>query len=97
MQVPYKSLRDSSKFKIWSSLIQQKPVWYIAIWDVLFIFAGFPGGSAGKNLCANAGDVGLIPGLGRWPGEGNGNLLQYSSWEIPWTEEPGGLQESEIT
>ena len=35
---------------------------------------------------------GLIPGSGSSPGEGNGNLLQYSCWEIPWTEEPGGLQ-----
>ena len=39
---------------------------------------GFPGDSAVKNLPANAGDVGLIPGLGRSPGEGNGNPLQYS-------------------
>ena len=34
-----------------------------------------------KNLPANAGDVGLIPGLGRSPGEGNGNPLQYSCWD----------------
>ena len=39
---------------------------------------GFPGGSALKNLPANSGDAGLIPGLGRWPGEGNGKQLQYS-------------------
>ena len=39
---------------------------------------GFPGGSAVKNLPANAGDTGLIPGLGRFPGKGNGNPLQYS-------------------
>ena len=38
----------------------------------------FPGGSAVKNLPANARDEGLIPGLGRSPGEGNGNPLQYS-------------------
>ena len=47
-----------------------------------------------KNLPANAGDVrdvGWIPGSGRSPGEGNGYPLQYSSWRIPWTEEPGGL------
>ena len=31
-------------------------------------------------------------GWGRSPGEGNGNPLQYSCWEIPWTEEPGGIQ-----
>ena len=39
---------------------------------------GFPGGSVVKNLPANAGDTGLIPGSGRSPGEGNGNPLQYS-------------------
>ena len=39
---------------------------------------GFPGGSVVKNLPDNAGDVGFIPGLGRSPGEGNGNPLQYS-------------------
>ena len=39
---------------------------------------GFPGDSMGKNPPANAGDSGSIPGLGRSPGEGNGNPLQYS-------------------
>ena len=38
---------------------------------------GFPVGSVVKNLPANAGDVGLISGLGRSPREGNGNSLQY--------------------
>ena len=38
------------------------------------------------------GDVGSIPGSGRYPGRGNSNPLQYSCLEIPWTEEPGGLQ-----
>ena len=42
---------------------------------------GFPGGSAGKEFACNAGDLGLIPGLGRFPGEGNGNPLQYSCLE----------------
>ena len=44
-------------------------------------FRGFPGGAVVKNSPANAGDVGLISGLGRCPGEGNGNLLQYSCLE----------------
>ena len=44
---------------------------------------GFPGDSAVKNLPANAGDVGLIPGSGRSPAEGNGNSLQYSCLENP--------------
>ena len=44
-----------------------------------------------KNLPANVGDMGLIPGSERSPGEGNDYPLQYSCWRIPWTEEPGGL------
>ena len=42
---------------------------------------GFPGGSAGKESACNAGDLGLISGLGRSPGEGNGYPLQYSGLE----------------
>ena len=53
---------------------------------------GFPGSSVGKESACSAGDPGLIPGLGRSPGEGNGNPFQYSCLRIPWTEEAGGLQ-----
>ena len=49
-------------------------------------------GSDSKESAYNAGDSGLIPGWGRSPGEGNGNLLQYLAWKIPWIEEPGRLQ-----
>ena len=45
-----------------------------------------------KNLPANAGDIGLIPGSERSSGEGNGNLLQYSCLENPMDREPGGLK-----
>ena len=44
---------------------------------------GFPGGSEVKASAWNAGDLGSIPGLGRSPGEGNGNPLQYSCLENP--------------
>ena len=44
-----------------------------------------------KNPSAIAGDVGLIPGLGRFSGEENGNPLQYSCLENPWAEEPSRL------
>ena len=44
---------------------------------------GFPGGTEEKNLPANAGDAGLIPGSGRSPGEENGHPLQYSGQENP--------------
>ena len=42
---------------------------------------GFPGSSAGKESASNAGDLGLISGLGGSPGEGNGYPLQYSGLE----------------
>ena len=51
-------------------------------------------GSVIKNPPANAGDArdtSSIPGSGRSPGEGNGNLLCILAWDIPWREEPRGL------
>ena len=42
---------------------------------------GFPGGAVVKNQPPNVGDTGSIPGSGTSPGEGNGNLLQYSCLE----------------
>ena len=47
----------------------------------LMLEYGFPCGSAGKESTCNAGDLGLIPGLGRSPGEGKGFPLQYSGLE----------------
>ena len=44
---------------------------------------GFPSGAVGRNLPASAGDTGSIPGSGRSPREGSGNLLQYSCLENP--------------
>ena len=44
---------------------------------------GFPGGSDGKESACHAADLGLIPGLGRSPGEGNGYPLHYSCLENP--------------
>ena len=66
---------------------------------------GFPGGAVVKNLPANAGDtgdVGFIPGLGRSPGEGNGNPLQCSCLENPrdreaWWAAIYGVAESDMT
>ena len=52
----------------------------------------FHGGSVVKNLPANLGDAGLMPGLGRSPGEGNGNALQCSCLENSMDREPGRLQ-----
>ena len=51
-------------------------------------FLGFPSGSEDKASACNAGDPGSIPGLGRSPGEGNGNPLQYSCLENPMDRGP---------
>ena len=55
---------------------------------------GFPDSSDGKESICNVGELGSIPGLGRSPGERNGNLLLgILAWKILWTEEePGRLQ-----
>ena len=54
---------------------------------------GFPDSSIGKEFACNAGEPSSIPGLGRSPGEGNGNPLQYSCLENPMDrEDPGRLQ-----
>ena len=51
---------------------------------------GFPGGLDGKESVSNTGDPGSIPGLGRFPGGGNGNALQYSYLENPMDRIPVG-------
>ena len=64
---------------------------------------GFPGGSDGKESACNAGDQGLIPGLGRSPGGGHGDPLQYSYLENPHGQRnlvgysPQGCKESDTT
>ena len=61
---------------------------------------GFPGGSAGKESTCNAGELGSIPGLGRFLGEGNGYLLQYSGLEnsmdciVPWGHRESAMMEA---
>ena len=60
--------------------------------EIIFLVQGFPGDSDSKEFTYNVGDLGLIPGLGRSPGEVNGYLLSILAWRIPWTEEPGRLQ-----
>ena len=63
---------------------------------------GFPGGSEVKDMPANAGNVGLIPGLRRSLGEGNGNPLQYSYLVNPmdrgaWRATVHSVTESDMT
>ena len=71
-------------------------------YKVIFIM-GFPGGSVVKNPPTKAGDMGLIPGSGRSPGEGNDNPLQYSCLGNPmvrgtwWAAVHGVAKESDTT
>ena len=58
---------------------------------------GFPGGSAGEESACNAGDLGSIPGLGRFPGERNGYPLQYSGLENPMDCIVHGVAELDMT
>ena len=53
---------------------------------------GFPGGSVVKNPPANAGDTGLIPGLGQFLEEEMAAHSSILAWQIPWTEKRGRLQ-----
>ena len=61
----------------------------LKVWKSQCLFSYFPGGSDGKVSVYNVRDLGSIPGLGRFCGEGNGSPLQYSCLENPWTEKPG--------
>ena len=54
-----------------------------SIMCILVQYMDFPGGSDGKASVYNVGDLGSIPGSGRFPGEGNGNPLQYPCLENP--------------
>jgi len=70
---------------------------------MFFVVWGFPGGSVVKNPPTNAGDMGLIPGLGRSLGEVNSNPFQYSCLGNPIDREAwratvhGGHKESDVT
>ena len=81
---------------------------FIFLLNFLFCFGryswlSFPGGSDGKEFACNAGDLGSITGLGRSPGGGHGNPLQYSCLENPHGQRslagyvPWGCKESDTT
>ena len=56
------------------------------------LYRGLPRWLSGKESTCQAGGVGSIPGSGRYPREGKGNLIQYSCPGSPWTEEPSRLK-----
>ena len=73
------------------------PCWWECFYIGIATLGGIPGGSVEKNPSASAGDVSPIPGLGRSPGEGNGNSFQISCLGNPmdrgaWWASSMGLQ-----
>ena len=81
------------------------PVWFLSLSIKVHpcCFRGFPGGLAGKESTFNAGDMGSVPRLGRYPGGGHGNPLQYSCLKNPYGQRslagcsPWGCKESDTT
>ena len=74
------------------STMQETPVRFLGGEDPLekdrlptLVFLGFHYGSAGKESTCNVGDLGLIPGLGRSPGEKKATHSSILAWRIPWT------------
>ena len=60
---------------------------------MIIVYFGLHWWFSSKEPACSAGDVGSVPGSERPPGEGSGNpFSSIFAWEIPWTEEPGGLQ-----
>ena len=89
-------LLQERSFKLWLKDMMILPSWMLSlpVWPrfggLLVLcyanqeaFMGFPGGPSGKESACNAGHMDTIPGLGRSPGGGHGNLLQYSCLENP--------------
>ena len=91
---PYKNFNNFNK-----ASVENENRWYLTSWrlssqillsifpylflDIHTYIKGFPSGSDGKESAYNEGDLGPIPGLGRSPGEGNGNSLYYFCQKNP--------------
>ena len=69
-------------FSLYRPLVSSRVLFLVATYYSLC----FPGDSAVKNLPANAGDTGSIPGSGRSPGKGHATHSSILAWEIPWRE-----------
>ena len=105
-QLHHWSTWDKSLYLIYVCLLISKKtdLGLITVSNILLITMplGFPGGTDGKESACNAGDPGLSPRLGKSPGEGNGNPLQYSCLENSmdrgaWRATVHGLSESDMT
>ena len=83
LSTPFVSIKDNLSQSV-LFLVPISLVLPVSSWLYSWHHGGFPGGASGKEtvcLCRRSGDVSLIPGLGRCPGGGHGNPLQYSCLE----------------
>ena len=71
---------------------KERHVQYLLKFNKCSFCDGLPWWLSGKESYCNAGYINLIPGLGRSSGERMADHSSIPAWEIPWTEEPGGLQ-----
>ena len=82
----FKFIRHLQNQRLFSPCIVTSVI-RVYLWNIIYLLYDtiydFPGGSDGKVSAYNGGDPGLIPGLGRSSGEGNGNSVQYSCLENP--------------
>ena len=80
--LPGSSIHESFQARVleWVAISFSDKDW---LFTLFLLAVGFPDGLDGKESACNAGDLGLIPGLGRSSGVGHGNALQYSCLEIP--------------
>ena len=92
-----KQFSSSIRYEIIMQINGDQPTGIFVCWRdsayfKLFVYMGFPDGSAVKNPPASTGDIGLSPRSGRSAGVGNGCYTSILALQIPWTEEPGRLQ-----
>ena len=93
--------RSRSKSRAGFLNLSTMEIW-VLLWCCPVLCRGFPGGSVVENPPDNPGDGGLIPGLGRLPGEGNGNPLQHTCLKNSmdrgaWQATVHGVTESDRT
>ena len=99
LKIPGVKIHATTSYDVihYHSFLQSTDVNCIYSLKNILLLLGFPGGSDGKASAYNAGDPGLIPGSGRFSGEGNGNPLQYSRLDgREWQAIVHGVTKSQI-
>ena len=75
-----------------SRILAWRIPWTEQLGGLQFTYSSTLGGSDDKESACNAGDLGSVPGLGRFSGKEMAIHSHITAWRIPWTEEPGGLK-----